>query len=258
MRLQDKTTIITGAGSGLGLGIASLFTREGAKVVIAEIDETAGKKAAKNIRESGGVVHFYQTDTRDENNIKKMVEFTVAEFGGINVLVNNAGIGLPKLIPDITEAEWNNLYAVNLRGYFLCCKYVIPSMQKQGGGSIINISSVQAFAPQVSFAAYAATKGGIVSMTKGIAMDYGKDFIRANAICPGMVMTPTTDRILHQTGQFEKIVHGTLAIQCLPRMGKEVDIAYLSVFLACDESSFITGQAIVIDGGASVGLKIPL
>ncbi len=257
MRLHDRAAIITGAGSGLGLGIAKLFASEGAGVMIAEIDGASGREAARSISESGGNARFFRTDTRDETNIREMVDYSVGEFGSIDILVNNAGVGLPKLIPDIAEEEWNNLHAVNLKGYFLCAKHVIPHMRQRGGGSIINISSIQAFAPQASFSAYAATKGGIVSMTKGIAMDYGRDFIRANAICPGMVMTPTTDRILHQTGEFEKMVNGTLAIQCIPRMGEEIDIAHLAVFLASSESSFITGQAIVIDGGASVGLKIP-
>jgi len=258
MRLEGKTAIITGAGSGLGLGIAGLFAQEGAKIVIAEIDSESGKKAETAIKQNGGNALYCQTDTRDEKNIAEMIKAAVSAFGNPDILVNNAGIGLPKLIPDISLDEWNNLHAVNLRGYFLCCKHTLPYMQKNGGGSIINISSIQAFAPQASFAAYAATKGGIVSLTKGIAFDYGKDNIRANAICPGMVMTPTTDRILHQTGQFETIVNGTMAIQCIPRMGKEADIAFCAVFLASDESGFITGQAIVVDGGATVGLKIPV
>jgi NAD(P)-dependent dehydrogenase (short-subunit alcohol dehydrogenase family) len=189
MKLENKVAIVTGAGKGIGSGIAKVFSKEGAKVVVVDWDEEAGKKTAEEIRQSGGDALFVNCDVSNEEQVKAMVQASLDKYDRIDVLVNNAGIGVYKPVLEATSEDWDRCLAVNLKGVFLCSKYAIPHMQTVGKGAIVNISSVHAHATVNGVAPYAASKGGITALTRNMAIDYGPA-IRVNAIAPGWVLTP--------------------------------------------------------------------
>jgi len=255
MRLKDKVAIVTGGAMGIGQGIAQVFAREGAKVVIADINRDEGERTVAQITEAGGEATFVPVDVADETQVKAMVEAAVNSYKAIHVLVNNAGIGVYKSVLDTSSEEWDRCLGVNLKGAFLCSKYVIPHMRRAGGGAIVNIASVHAVATVASTAPYAASKGGLVALTKNMAIDYAKDNIRVNAICPGWVYTPLIKGIFESSGDPEGMRRRITERQLLGRLGTPEDIGYAALYLACQESSFVTGTCLFVDGGLTAVLE---
>jgi NAD(P)-dependent dehydrogenase (short-subunit alcohol dehydrogenase family) len=246
-RLKDKVSIITGAGSGIGKGMAQLFAREGSAVVVADFVPEAGMETVRLIQEAGGRALFVKTDVSNAESVNEMVAAAVKEFGKLDVLVNVAGISAGDTT-DITKCPdevFDRIIAVNLKGTYLCCKSAIPEMIKNRGGSIINIASMAAItmAPR---AAYAASKGGVVALTKSLALQWGYYNIRVNAICPGPIETPMSNAT-REAGVYK----GPLIESCLKNYsrGTPEDIGYAAVYLASDESSYVTSDIIVVDGG---------
>jgi len=188
-RFVDQVVIVTGGAKGIGWGIAKVFSQEGAKVVVADWDDVNGPKTVEELRQSGGEAIYVKCDVSNEEQVKAMVEETIKTYGRIDVLVNNAGIGVYKSVLDTSSEDWDRCLDVNLKGVFLCSKYAIPHMLKQGKGNIINISSVHSFQTVNGVAPYAASKGGITALTRNMAIDYGPT-IRVNSIAPGWVLTP--------------------------------------------------------------------
>lgn len=254
MRLENKVAIVTGAGKGIGWGIARVFSQEGAKVVVVDWDEEAGQKTAEEIRQSGGDALFVHCDVSNEEQVKAMVQATLDEYGRIDVLVNNAGIGVYKPVLEATSEDWDRCLAVNLKSVFLCSKYVIPHMQAAGKGAIVNISSVHSHATVNGVAPYAASKGGITALTRNMAIDYGPT-IRVNAIAPGWVLTPLIQSIFDSypdpAGQRSLVEQR----QVMKRIGRPEDIGHAAAFLASDEASFITGTQLFVDGGLTAQLE---
>ncbi len=249
MRLQDKVAIITGSAGGMGQAAAELFAREGANVVITDIATDAGEEAAQKIRDSGGKALFVQANVANEADVKNMVGAAIDAFGRVDVLYNNAGI-MPSddgSVTDISEELWDRVMDVNLKSAFLCSKYAIPPMVKQGkGGSIINVASFVAFMGcTVPQDAYTVSKGGMLSLTKSFAVQYGRYGIRCNAICPGPIETPLL-RFLWTSEEARNLRLNRIP---LGRFGEAKDIVYMALYLASDESSWTTGAWLVVDGG---------
>jgi NAD(P)-dependent dehydrogenase (short-subunit alcohol dehydrogenase family) len=248
MRLANKVAIITGAASGMGQEAARLFAQEGAAVVIADIMTEAGEKTAREIRDAGGSAIFVEVDVSNENAVKTMVERTIENFGRVDVLYNNAGI-MPiedGSVIDISEATWDRVMDVNIKSAFLCSKYALPHMVRQGKGSIINVASFVAFMGcTVPQDAYTVTKGGMLALTKSLAVQYGRYGVRCNAICPGPIETPLL------RGLWASEEERNLRLNRIPlgRFGEARDIIYMALYLASDESSWTTGAWLVIDGG---------
>lgn len=257
MRLRDKAALITGAGSGLGRAAALLFAREGALVALADVDEEAARRVAGEIGTAGGRAIALGADVAREADCARMVADAEAAFGRLQVMLNNAGICLGDDSGPVQTplAAWERTIAVNLTGVFLCCKHGIPALLRAGGGVIVNMASMVAFigsaTPQV---AYAASKGGVVALTQELAMAYARAGIRANALCPGPVRTALTDQVLDTPAKRERRrVH-----QPLGRLGRAEEVAKAALFLACDDSSYMTGQSLLVDGGITKAYTTPL
>jgi len=251
MRLQGKVSIITGAGSGLGKEIALLFAREGSKVVIAELQEESGQATAQQIQRKGGSALFLRTDITQASDVERMVEEALQAYGRIDVLVNNAGIN-PSRTPvhETPEEAWDQTLAVNLKGAFLCSKYVLPVMMKQKGGSILHISSIVGAMGCSDRAAYAASKGGLIGLGRSMAVDYAPYGIRVNTINPGFIETDLTRIYFGRLREQDpKKLERIIGHHPLGRLGKPEDVAYAALFLASDESPWITGLDMGVDGG---------
>ncbi len=250
-RLNGKVVLISGGARGQGAVEARLFAREGAKVAIGDLLDTEGKQVEADINESGGDCLFVHLDVTSEEDWLHAVESTVAQFGKLDVLVNNAGIGSTRgpdgqrvSIENLTEAQWDRVMDVNAKGVFLGTKYAIPEMRKVGGGSIINISSIAGLVGGTT-AAYGASKGAVRIFTKSTAIQYAKEGIRANSVHPGVIETDMTADMLNDDAGRQ----ASLARHPIGRLGTSEDVAYGVLYLATDESSFVTGSELVIDGG---------
>jgi NAD(P)-dependent dehydrogenase (short-subunit alcohol dehydrogenase family) len=252
MRLQDKVSIITGAGGGMGRTAALMFAKEGSKVVVADFNEAAGAATVQLVEEAGGEATFVKTNVADEASAKAMVDHAVATFGRVDVLYNNAGV-MPEAdhsVIDTPVEAWDQVMAVNLRGVFLGCKYAIPKMLEQGSGSIINIASFVALVGcSVPQDAYTASKGAVISLTRSMAVQFAGRGVRSNAICPGPVETPLLMDWLVRDEEAKRI---RLARNPTGRFGKPEEIVHMAVYLASDESRFTNGAALVIDGGITI------
>ncbi len=250
MRLANKVAIITGSASGMGQLAAEVFASEGASIVVTDIAEKEGKATAHAIREQGGKAIFVQANVANETEVKHIVDSTIETFGRIDVLYNNAGI-MPDddgSVTDISEATWDRVLDINLKSTFFCSKYAIPHMISQGKGSIINVASFVAFmGSSVPQDAYTASKGGMLSLTKSFAVQYGKHGIRCNAICPGPIETP----LLRHLWTSEEARNLRLNRIPLGRFGEPKDIVYMGLYLASDESAWTTGAWLMVDGGIS-------
>lgn len=252
MRLENKTAIVTGAGQGIGRAIARAFAKEGAQVFIPDYSKAGADETAELIRSEGGTAYSAQCDVTDEASVKAMVENAMEQMGGIEILVNNAGVELYKTIEDITVDEWDRVMAVNVRGIFLCCKYALPHMKNAGKGNIINMGSVAGYIGAPFQTVYCASKGAVHQFTKALALECGAAGIKVNAISPAGVATPMLDYLdeeskkkgvddlkgLCDQGQFGGIV-------------QPEDVANLALFLASDESRNVQGSAVLIDGGST-------
>ena len=247
MRLENKVAFISGGARGMGAAEAKLFAREGARVVIGDILEEEGHKTEAEINETGGQCLFVKLDVTKEADWQRAVAATVTRFGRLDILVNNAGIDGSETVEDTDEELWDRMLQINAKGVFLGTKQAIPEMRNAGGGSIINISSVVGLVGDSGSAAYSASKGAVRLFTKSTAIQYAKEGIRANSVHPGTVESPMTTPMLTN----EAYRQDRMAKIPLGRLGQPEDVAYGVLYLASDESSFVTGSELVIDGGRS-------
>ncbi len=251
MKLKDRVAIITGAASGLGRASARLFAKEGAKVVAADIVADDGEETARLIREDGGEAIFVQVDVRSEADCQRMVKSAVEAFGRLDIMFNNVGlVGTTKHIADLSLEDWNHVMSINMTGTFLGTKYAIPEMLKVGGGAIINTSSVAAILPQRAGSAYATSKAAVKAFTKATAVDYARKNIRANCIIPGPMETAFWNQV-SAGDPAKKAAYMEQVSKVLPmgRFADAAEVANVALFLASDESSFMTGAAVAVDGG---------
>ena len=252
MRLQDKVAIITGGGSGMGRTASQMFAAEGAKVVVAEFDTRSGEETVGLVTDAGGQATFVQADVSVEDDARRMVEAAASVYGRVDVLYNNAGV-MPEADHSVIDTDvdtWDKVMAVNLRGVFLGCKHAIPRMLEQGSGSIINISSfVALLGCSVPQDAYTASKGAVLSLTRSLAVQFGPQGVRSNAICPGPIETPLLMDWLLKDEAAKQL---RLARNPTGRFGKPEEIVNLAIYLASDESRWTNGAAMVVDGGISV------
>lgn len=260
MRLQDKVAIITGSGSGIGRATALLFGREGARVMSVDLIGDTAEATAGEIRDGGGQADSLQADVSVAADVERMINTTVERFGRLDVLVNNAGIEVSMPIVQVPEEMWDRLIDVNLKGVFLGCKYAIPQMLKQGGGAIINTASIAGLRGFATLGTYSASKGGVVLLTKTLAVEYAPFNIRINCVCPGMIRTPMLERGLTAVPNPEEARELIRQVHPMGRIGEPEEVARGILFLASDEASFITGVPLPIDGGVYAGppLEVPL
>ena len=250
---SDKVVIITGGAYGIGGATASEFAREGAKVTIADINEEAGNAQIARMKNDGLQGHLVIADLTKSSDCKRVVDETVSAFGGVDILFNNVGIQLPEWylnVEDTTEEIWDRIINVNLKSYFLMSKFSIPEIRKRGGGVIINTASVQGLQSMKGVPPYAASKGGILSLTRQMAVDYAEENIRVLAVCPGAIDTQML-RVMaaQEPGDIEERVHKWGRTHPLGRIGTGQDIANVVLFLASDKASFMTGEYVCVDGG---------
>lgn len=247
--LDGKVAIVTGAGQGIGEAIARRLSSEGVSVVSAHRSEGRGELLVEEIRRGGGNAEFVRTDVTSADDVARLADETASRFGRVDVLCNNAGVGLLRSVVESTEEEYDYVMDVNVRGVFLCCKHVIPLMVERGGGTIINLASVAGFVGFQRDAAYCASKGAVLALTRQLALDYASAGIRANALCPGFIDTPELRHYVQQQQDQAAALAEVQSLHPIGRIGRPDEIAAAAAFLASDESSFITGAALVVDGG---------
>jgi NAD(P)-dependent dehydrogenase (short-subunit alcohol dehydrogenase family) len=246
MRLQGKVALITGAAHGMGETEAKMFAKEGAKVVVADVDDTEGQQVVAGIAEVGGEALFVHLDVTREADWRQAVDRTVTVFGRLDILVNNAGISGSSGVDLFDTAAWDKVMEINAKGVFLGLKYTIPAMRQAGGGSIVNISSISGFVGQdYIHMAYNASKGAVRLMTKSAAVQHAKDGIRVNSVHPGVMPPMRTSRVTANAEQRQRM----LAQVPMGREGRREEVGYAVLFLASDEASYITGTEVVVDGG---------
>ena len=252
MRLKDKLAIVTGGAAGIGRAICELFSEEGARVVIADIDRDGGHETAGLIGDAGGEALFVETDVSDEAQVASLVDATVEKYGGINVLVNDAAAFVFGKVEDVTPDQWERVLGVNVLGPAYTVKHSLPHLRAAGGGSIVNIASISGFVAQTAFVPYNASKGALLQLTRCLALDLAPDNIRVNCVCPGAILTQATELHRQFTGEDrDQFLTDAANSNFLKRHGRPREIAYGALFLASDESSFMTGQPLIIDGGAT-------
>jgi 2-keto-3-deoxy-L-fuconate dehydrogenase len=249
--LSGKVAVITGSGSGIGRAIATLFARRGAHVVGIDRDEATGRQTADAIQAEGGTAEAAICDVAEAVQVSSVFEEIARRAGRLDILVNNAGIGLVGTIEQTSEADFDRLFRVNVKGLFLCSQAAVPVMQRQGGGVILNMASVASLIGVPERFAYSMTKGAVHTMTMSIAVDYVKHGIRCNCICPARIHTPFVDQYVAQNypGREQETLRQLSAYQPVGRMGTPEEVAHLALYLCSDEASFITGAAYPIDGG---------
>jgi NAD(P)-dependent dehydrogenase (short-subunit alcohol dehydrogenase family) len=249
-KLDGKVALITGAGSGIGRASAILFAQEGAKVAVADYVPAGGQETVKMIKDSGGEAVFIEADVSKTADVQRMVNATVEAYGRIDILFNNAGINGPLVrTAEASEEDWDRIININLKGVFLASKYSIPVMLSGGGGAIVNTASIAGFMASPYDAAYSASKGGVIQLTKSIALEYAHQNIRVNCICPGVIETPMAEmEILPERAYY------------IPqkRKGQPEDIARAALYLASEDSSYVTAASLVVDGGWTAQVTVPL
>ena len=251
-KLDGKVAIITGAGSGIGRASALLFAEEGAKVVVADLNEDAGRETADLVAAAGGAALFVSTDIRQAAQVESMLRVAVTAYGKVDILYNNAAIEIRGSATQLSEDQWDATLDTNVKGCWLCCKYAIPEMQNVGGGVIINSASTLSYRVADERAAYVASKGAILQLTRSLAMDYSKDNIRANCLVIGPIDTPLLTRSMEESGDAQGVMDWLLDASLLGRLGDPVEVAKVALFLCTPEASFMVGGPIVVDGGMLV------
>lgn len=251
MRLEHEVAIITGGAMGLGSEAARTFAREGAAVVVADIDDAAGNAVVGDVRAAGGRALFVHCDVGSQSTLDAAVETAIEAFGCLTVAVFSAGIDVTGTVVDASEESWQRCLRTNLDGVFHGMKAVVPAMLVAGHGSIVSISSIQALRGFHAYAAYAAAKGGVVALTRQVAFDYGPRHVRANTICPSTVATPMTQAELDRSDDPAALMARWTAPHPLGRIGLPSDVAQAALFLASAEADWLTGQVLVVDGGVT-------
>ncbi|MBN8207854.1 glucose 1-dehydrogenase [Bacillus sp. NTK071] len=246
MRLQDKVAIVTGGGGGIGRATALRFASEGAKVVVSDIHSESGEESVDQIIKMGGDAIFVRTDTSIEGDMKALVEECEKQYGGLDIFFNNAGVSNEEVkLVDISVDEWDRVVSINLKGVFMGMKYAIPAMEKRNGGAIVNTSSLLGFKGKKYMAPYNASKGGVITLTKNAALEYGAKNIRVNAVCPGVIDTNIVTPWKEDDRKWPIISKAN----ALKRVGQPEEIANAVLFLVSDEASYVTGTSLLVDGG---------
>jgi NAD(P)-dependent dehydrogenase (short-subunit alcohol dehydrogenase family) len=240
-KLKNKVAIVTGSTSGIGEAIAILFAAEGAKVAVSGRNLERGSKIKQKILDAGGIAIFIPMEARKNETIKSLIDNTITEFGKVDILVNNAGTILIKPFLDLTMDDWDFLIETDARSYFYAMQQIIPHMMKNGGGVILNMASLAAIKPTIDYSLYNFVKAGVNLMTKSIAKEFAQYNIRLNVLCPGSIMTPMIENSPLNENRLKNIPLG--------RFGTSEDVAYAALYLCSDESSFVTGSSLVVDGG---------
>lgn len=252
MRLAGKTAIITGAGSGIGEASALLFAEEGARVLCVDLAADSAQRTADTIRGQGGQAEACQADVRSFADAQRTVKFALEAFGDFDILFNNAGTGVRKPVHELSEGEWDLVLDTNLKSVFLCSKAALPHLMERGAGNIINTASTFALLASPNYPAYCASKGGVLMLTKQMALDYGPA-IRVNCICPGATDTPRMRRNIDEAPDPAARMAGLNQLnRVMGRLAQPREIAQAALYLASDESGFVTGSALVVDGGQTI------
>lgn len=247
MRFTRKVALVTGGGSGIGRATAIAFARDGANVVVGDVTVTGGQETVQAIVESGGAAIFVKVDVSKEAEVEAMVRHVIEVYGRLDYAVNNAGVEGPSApTADYTEEAWDRVLDINLKGVWLCMKYELPQMLKQGGGAIVNMSSVAGLVGFAGAPAYTASKHGIIGLTRAAALEYATAGVRVNAVCPGVIQTPMIDRAV---GGSADVRASLLALEPVGRFGTPEEVAEAALWLCSDAASFVTGHALAVDGG---------
>lgn len=249
LKLESKVCLVTGAAKGIGEAVARLFRSEGAQIAMVDVDELAGTALAREIDPAGKHVMFFRCDVSKSDEVTDTVEKVRSKFGKIDILVNNAGVTDNATVVETLEENWDRVLGTNLKGAYLCSKAVIPSMLGNGGGNIVNIGSIASFIGLNNNAAYNASKGGVLMLTRNMALDFASRNIRVNAVCPGMVMTPMLEDFIRIQPDPEAYVRAVEASTPMGRIGTPDEVAQAVLFLASDDCKYITGSALMVDGG---------
>lgn len=248
-RVENKACIVTGAGSGIGRATAIRLAEEGGKVLCVDINPDTAAATAQAIQTTGGTAQAFTADISQDDQVRPFVDHCVNIYGSVDVLINNAGVNLPGIFHEVTDEAIDKTLNVNVKGTMYASRAAIPHMLRQGKGSIVNISSVNGLVSEPYLTVYSASKGAIVMLTRGIALDYAKQGIRCNCICPGWVDTPINYAHADLLGGIEKLYESIDSFQPIGRPGEPREIAHLALFLASDEASLLTGSVITADGG---------
>ena len=249
--LSGKVAVVTGGGSGIGRAIATVFAQQGARLVVLDVTKESARQTAGMIGEAGGSAEAHACDVSDASSVRAAFDEVVSQYQRLDILVNNAGVAHVGNIEQTPEEDFDRLYRVNVKGVYLCSRAAVPVMVKQGGGVILNMASIVSLIGVADRFAYSMSKGAVLTMTKSVAVDYVKEKVRCNCICPTRIRTPFVDGFVasNYPGREEEMLQQLSAYQPMGRMGTPEEVAYLALYLCSDEASFVTGQAYPLDGG---------